>query len=233
MQGGEAQEDGSATRYERACVLPLGLARVPCECTDAWRRLWGAQPVRDTQPHTCNTLPRLSVRKFWFAMLTGMQTDHDSWPCSLISQQSARDSDMQSDLPKVCLAIVLLAACTIAGTSSSVSVNFGEQLANGLPFKSDEPHHKQIMSDKDLSSNKGIDPHTAGSELVQLGALVHLHGAASTRYAASTPRSISSITTPASLGDGSEVRVIYGHAPCTYPAPPRASAPFPIPCCCP
>ena len=22
----------------------------------------------DTQPHTCNTLPRLSVRKFWFAM---------------------------------------------------------------------------------------------------------------------------------------------------------------------
>ena len=119
---------------------------------------------------------------------------------------------MQSDLPKVCLAIVLLAACTIAGTSSSVSVNFGERLANGLPFKSDEPHHKQIMSDKDLSSNKGIDPHTAGSELVQLGALVHLHGAASARYAASTPRSISSITTPASLGDGSEVRVIYGHA---------------------
>ena len=81
---------------------------------------------------------------------------------------------MQSDLPKVCLALVLLAACTIAGTSSSVSVNFGEQLANGMPFKSDctdEPHHKQIMSDKDLSSNKGIDPHTAGSELVQLGAL--------------------------------------------------------------
>ena len=174
------------------------------------------------------------VLKFWFAMHTGMQTDHDSWPCSLISQQSARDSDMQSDLPKVCLAIVLLAACTVAGTSSSVlPVNFGEQLANGLPFKSDEPHHKQIMSDKDLSSNKGIDPHTAGGELVQLGALVHLHGAASTRYAASTPRSISSITTPASLGDGSEVRVIYGHAPCTYPAPPRASAPFPIPCCCP
>ena len=186
----------------------------------------------DTQPHTSNTLPRL--RKFWFAMHTGMQTDHDSWPCSLISQQSARDSDMQSDLPKVCLAIVLLAACTVAGTSSSVlPVNFGEQLANGLPFRSDEPHRKQIMSDKDLSSNKGIDPHTAGSELVQLGALVHLHGAASTRYAASTPRSISSITTPASLGDGSEVRVIYGHAPCTYPAPPRASAPFPIPCCCP
>ena len=188
----------------------------------------------DTQPHTCNTLPRLSVRKFWFAMHTGMQTDHDSWPCSLISQQSARDSDMQSDLPKVCLAIVLLAACTVAGTSSSVlPVNFGEQLANGLPFKSDEPHHKQIMTDKDLSSNKGIDPHTAGSELVQLGALVHLHGAASARYAASTPRSISSITTPASLGDGSEVRVIYGHAPAPILPPPRASAPFPIPCCCP
>ena len=64
---------------------------------------------------------------------------------------------------------------TVAGTSSSVlPVNFGEQLANGLPFRSDEPHHKQIMSDKDLSSNKGIDSHTAGSELVQLGALVHL-----------------------------------------------------------
>ena len=114
-------------------------------------------------------------------------------------------------LPKQCLIIVLLAeACTVAGASPSV--NSGEQLAIGLPFKSDEPHHKQIMTDKDLSSNKGIDPHTAGSELVQLGALVHLHGAASTRYAASTPRSISSITTPASLGDGSEVRVIYGHA---------------------
>ena len=188
----------------------------------------------DTQPHTCNTLPRLSVRTFWFTMHTGMQTDHDSWSCSLISRQSARDSDMQSDLPKACLAIVLLAACTVAGTSSSVlPVNFGEQLANGLPFKSDEPHRKQIMSDKDLSSNKGIDPHTAGSELVQLGALVHLHGAASARYAVSTPRSISSITTPASLGDGSEVRVIYGHAPAPILPPPRASAPFPIPCCCP
>ena len=123
----------------------------------------------------------------------------------------------------IILIIIIVVAvgegCDLTSDNRCGGRGLGEQLTIGCPFKSDDPRHKQIITEKDLSSNKGIDPHTAGSELVQLGALVHLHGAASTRYAASTPRSISSITTPASLGDGSEVRVIYGHGPCTNPPP--------------
>ena len=132
---------------------------------DAWRcAAVGLQshvaPCADTL-HTCN--------KFWFAMHTGMQTDLDLWPCSLRSRQSARDMARRK-LPKVCLAIALLAllqllvACTVAGASSSV--NSGEHLANlqsELPFKSDEPHHKLIITDKHPVQYVQYATSTAGS----------------------------------------------------------------------
>ena len=131
----------------------------------------------------------------------------------------------------MCFAIVLLVACILdvqAGLSlQSSSVNFGEQLAIRWPFKSDDPHHKEIITNNDLSSNKGIDPHAG--ELVQLGALVHLDGTASTKYA--TPSLISSTTTPASSGDDSEVRVILACPFCVQPLPcPGLSQSN---CCCP
>ena len=73
-------------------------------------------------------------------------------------------------LPKVCLAIALLAllqllvACLVAGASSSV--NSGEHLANvqsELPFKSDEPHHKLIITDKHPVQYVQYATSTAGS----------------------------------------------------------------------
>ena len=144
----------------------------------------------------------------------------------------------------MCFAIVLLVACIVdvqAGLSlqscKSSSINFGKQLAMGWPFKSVDPHHKQIITDKDLISNKGIDSHAGDSELVQLdqlGALVHLDGTmhtASTKYSTSTPSLISSSTTPASSGDDSEVRVILACPFCVQPLPcPGLSQSN---CCCP
>ena len=83
--------------------------------------------------------------------------------------QSARDMARRK-LPKVCLAIALLAllqllvACLVAGASSSV--NSGEHLANvqsELPFKSDEPHHKLIITDKHPVQYVQYATSTAGS----------------------------------------------------------------------
>ena len=73
-----------------------------------------------------------------------------------------------------------------------VTTTFGGQL---IP-------DKQVITDKNPSSSKGIDPHAS-----QLNAL---DGAVSTKYAASKVDSISSTNSPASSDDGSEVRVIYG-----------------------
>ena len=145
-------------------------------------------------------------------MHTGTQTDHDSWPCSLISQQSARDSDMTRHLSKVCLAIVLLsAACTVAGASPSV--NSGEQLALELPSKPNEPHHKLIITDKHPSSNeeKGLDPHAGvrgDSEPDKPDAVAAVDRVVSTQYATSTAGSITSTDTLASSSAGFEVRFV-------------------------